>query len=481
MTLFPLPIADSYPDAIVTGADGNLWFTEQRGYIGRITATGELTEFLVAEGQNLDDITAGPDNALWFTHPLGGKIGRISLTGTITETAIPENYAAPIQIVRGSDGNFWFSDYTGNNIWRMTPAGVFTPFARLADFQDPSFMALGSDGAIWFTERDPNGNRIGRITTNGDLAEYPLAVANSLPAGITSGPDGALWFLEDGLNRIGRITVPIETVTPTASVTAAAATTTPTATRTATEMPTNTGTATTTLTAVPSATVTRTPTLTPVPSATPCVTQFTDVPVGSTFYSNITCLVCRGIVGGYSDAAHCPGGAPCFQVGANVTRGQMSKFVAGAAGYSDAIPAGRQTFSDVPHDNVFWLFVERAYAHGVIGGYTDAGHCPAGAPCFQPGASVTRGQTAKFVAGAVGYSDPIPAGQQTFNDVLPSDVFWVFIERVYTHGVVGGYTCGNPEPCPGLYFRPANPVTRGQTAKFISNAFFPNCQIPLVR
>jgi len=46
---------------------------------------------------------------------------------------------------------------------------------------------------------------------------------------------------------------------------------------------------------------------------------------------------------------------------------------------------------------------------------------------------------------------------------------------------VSGYTCGNPEPCPGSYFRPVNPVTRGQTAKFISNAFFPGCQIPLRR
>ena len=45
--------------------------------------------------------------------------------------------------------------------------------------------------------------------------------------------------------------------------------------------------------------------------------------------------------------------------------------------------------------------------------------------------------------------------------------------------MISGYACGGAgEPCPGLYYRPVAPVTRGQTAKFISNAFFPNCQTP---
>ena len=42
-----------------------------------------------------------------------------------------------------------------------------------------------------------------------------------------------------------------------------------------------------------------------------------------------------------------------------------------------------------------------------------------------------------------------------------------------------GNTCGaTGEPCPGSYFRPVANVSRGQTAKFISNAFFPNCRTP---
>ncbi|MDQ2809237.1 MAG: S-layer homology domain-containing protein [Chloroflexota bacterium] len=280
------------------------------------------------------------------------------------------------------------------------------------------------------------------------------------------------------------------TRTPLPSATLPATSTATVATLTRTPLPSATlpatGTAavaTVTRTPLPSATLpaTGTATVTTTATATACPLQFSDVPPGSTFYSNIRCLTCQAIVGGYTDAGHCPNGAPCFQPGANVTRGQMSKFIAGSAGYTDVIPADRQTFGDVPPGSTFWLFIERAYAHGVIGGYTDAGHCPNDVPCFQPGAAVTRGQTAKFVAGARGYSDPIPASRQTFNDVPPTDVFWGFIERVYAHNIVSGYSCGNPEPCPGLYFRPTNPVTRGQTAKFISNAFFPNCPTALAR
>ena len=50
-------------------------------------------------------------------------------------------------------------------------------------------------------------------------------------------------------------------------------------------------------------------------------------------------------------------------------------------------------------------------------------------------------------------------------------------------GIVGGYPCGGPaEPCVGPtnrpYFRPNNPVTRGQMSKIAAQTFFPNCPPP---
>src|SRR5262249_52933353 len=115
--------------------------------------------------------------------------------------------------------------------------------------------------------------------------------------------------------------------------------------------------------------------------------------------------------------------------------------------------------------------------HGVISGYSSSPPCPGEVPCFLPNNPVTRGQTAKFVSNAVGYTDSIPSTQQTFAAVPPSSPFWLYVERAALHGVIGGYTssppCAGGTPC----FLPANAVTRGQTAKFISNAFYPNCQV----
>ena len=74
----------------------------------------------------------------------------------------------------------------------------------------------------------------------------------------------------------------------------------------------------------------------------------------------------------------------------------------------------------------------------------------------------------------------IPPTQQSFNDVPSSNPFWVFVERVYLHGVISGYACGGQgEPCPGAYFRWYNNVTRGQAAKIVANTFFPGCNPPL--
>jgi hypothetical protein len=224
----------------------------------------------------------------------------------------------------------------------------------------------------------------------------------------------------------------------------------------------------------PTATATRTPvppaTPTATPAATACPVQFADVPNTNPFYSFIRCLVCRGIVGGYADNT--------FRPYNGVTRGQTAKFVANAAGYSDAIPVTRQTFTDVPNSDPFWLYIERVYSHGVISGYSNGD----GSLSFRPSNPVTRGQMAKFVANAANLIDDV-TGRQTFSDVPGADPFWLFIERAALHGIISGYTCGTAPAgaCDNLhrpYFLAGNAVSRGQAAKFISNSFFPNCQTP---
>ncbi len=58
-----------------------------------------------------------------------------------------------------------------------------------------------------------------------------------------------------------------------------------------------------------------------------------------------------------------------------------------------------------------------------------------------------------------------------FVDVPANNTFYAFIRCLACRGIVGGYPCGGPgEPCPGTYYRPNANVTRGQTAKIVSES-----------
>jgi virginiamycin B lyase len=203
---FPIPTADSGPNEITAGPDGNLWFTEGAGRIGRITPAGVITELTIptADGDPFG-ITPGPDGNLWFTETMGNRIGRITPAGVITEFAIPTANSGPSRITTGPDGNLWFTESTANQIGRITTAGVVTgEFLIPSAVAEPIGITPGPDGALWFTESG-NSDAIGRITTSGTFSPTaPFSVSNG-PIGITTGPDGNLWFAGPLSNHVGRI------------------------------------------------------------------------------------------------------------------------------------------------------------------------------------------------------------------------------------------------------------------------------------
>jgi virginiamycin B lyase len=211
---FPVPTTDSEPVEITPGPDGALWFTELNGgKIGRITISGAITEYAVGTADtpiSPAGITAGPDGALWFTDAGLENIGRVTTWGEITQYPAPRAADSPeitAGITAGPDGALWFTEYfqcCSNAIVRITTSGL-TNMYPVADNSSPFGITAGPDGALWFTESV--GNKIGRITTSGEITEYPVPTADSGPYGITAGPDGALWFAENnGSHKIGRIT-----------------------------------------------------------------------------------------------------------------------------------------------------------------------------------------------------------------------------------------------------------------------------------
>lgn len=227
ITEYALPAGSGGLVAIVAGPDGNMWFTESgarreglgpgetgAGKIGKITPTGTITEYPLSIPYTiLGGITNGPDGNLWFTETfyppfggsppaLGGAIGRITPTGTVTEFPLPKGGASPRGITAGPDGHLWFTitGYGTTAIGRITTDGEITQFPAYPQ-DSPYGIAAGPDGNLWFAMY----GKIGRITTDATITEFPLPSYEG-PYGIAAGPDGNLWFTEDFRGRIGRIT-----------------------------------------------------------------------------------------------------------------------------------------------------------------------------------------------------------------------------------------------------------------------------------
>jgi hypothetical protein len=110
--------------------------------------------------------------------------------------------------------------------------------------------------------------------------------------------------------------------------------------------------------------------------------HFTDVDQSNPFFAYIEAAYANGWVSGYSDGT--------FRPGANVTRGQIVKIAVQAAGFDlDLHDPSSATFTDVEVGSTYFVYVETAYANGILSGYSDGS--------FRPNAHATRGQLSKIL------------------------------------------------------------------------------------
>lgn len=172
-----------------------------------------------------------------------------------------------------------------------------------------------------------------------------------------------------------------------------------------------------------------------------CNFNFGDVPPSHWAYGSIQYLYCTGVVNG-TDASH-------FSPNAPSTREQFSKLVVLLNGWTLQNPQ-TPTFSDVPHSNIFYQFIETAYAHGAIAGFGDG--------TFRPNMAITRGQIAVITARANGWTPQNPATSD-FTDVPTSYWAYQYIEAAANSDVISGYSDGS--------FQPDALVTRAQLSRIL--------------
>jgi virginiamycin B lyase len=98
-----------------------LWFTQVLGNrIGRITTTGELTEYPLPTADALPNVIApGPEpGTLVFSQQGAGKIGRITLDGRINEFALAPG-SVPVGVAAGSGMDLWIAQLGTDSIARL--------------------------------------------------------------------------------------------------------------------------------------------------------------------------------------------------------------------------------------------------------------------------------------------------------------------------------------------------------------------------
>jgi streptogramin lyase len=206
----------SDPRDIALGPDGNIWFTESRGAIGKITLTlgtsggDTLTEFPTPNDNGAFGITVGPDGALWFCEPFNrriNKIGRITTSGVITTFPFPKG-RGPVHVVAGPDGNLYVTERFVSRIAQVTTAGVITKEFQLSAGSAPEGITLGADGNLYVTEF--HAGKIAEVNLHKSkghdvVTEFDIPTPQSRPWDIIGGPDGNIWFTESGSGKIGRL------------------------------------------------------------------------------------------------------------------------------------------------------------------------------------------------------------------------------------------------------------------------------------
>ena len=157
MAQYPIPIADSQPQNILTTAPGHIWFTAQNANaIGQLVVTSTLDyQFTMhpiptAHSQPYD--LAYDGQSIWFTELAGNQIGQLVVSsGVISEHAIPTPDSAPTGIDVTPDGRIWFTQRDGNNLAYYDPiADTFSefPYPRAGAMLDD--VAASQNDHIWF-------------------------------------------------------------------------------------------------------------------------------------------------------------------------------------------------------------------------------------------------------------------------------------------------------------------------------------------
>jgi len=209
---------------MAAGPDGNAWFSDESGAIGRVTPAGAVQEWNISqlsgwtlEGSSDPEAIAFAGSALYVAD-YDGDIDQIAIAGGVPLSVVPlplTSGCSSTGVAIGTDGNVWFTDLCGNI--GTVPLSNFTTGAML---QWSVTSAIGSGNSLAFLTASPGGvwgtdgsfcgecsattdNNLYRFLDTGGLSATQGPAIVPVPAfpptgshdlyGLTLGPDGNIW------------------------------------------------------------------------------------------------------------------------------------------------------------------------------------------------------------------------------------------------------------------------------------------------
>lgn len=200
VTYIPSPVPGySYPGAIVSGADGKLWYSVKSSWAQNYTylVSVDPSTQTAAIGRTLDayvdlvTMTNDEKGNLWYSDSYNNRITSINpSTGSTNSYNLPTPNVAARGMAVSPDGSVWM--LWNGVILKMASSGAMTQYTPPPNVV-PDRLSIGFDGAVWFANTGAP-TTLGRISGSGVYSTYSLPTGIAGVNYIVRGPDGGLWF-----------------------------------------------------------------------------------------------------------------------------------------------------------------------------------------------------------------------------------------------------------------------------------------------
>ena len=161
--------------------------------IARITPSGRIAEFRsrsILRGSY--GITTGPDGRIWFCDPAKKRIGRMTIDGRDLRFFKAGLTGTPVSIVTGPDNHMYFGEKEGS-IGRISVSGKISEFPIPGVAGTDRFpvqgLTVGPEGDIWFVNK--RRSQVGRLRLATDSVDCVGRVWDDLEACGWPGPANA--------------------------------------------------------------------------------------------------------------------------------------------------------------------------------------------------------------------------------------------------------------------------------------------------